>query len=187
MLTSARQRGFTEEQLMSLPHLGKAELIDGRIIMTPAGAEHGNLGMYLGGKMEAHVRERRLGRVFDSSTGFRMENGDVLSPDVGFVAADRLRGLKRLPRGYFDGSPELVVEVLSPHDPPAELERKIAEYFRNGTQRVWVVDPAGRTVRLHRGGEPDRTLHLGDILDGEGVVPGFRLSLDDLFAAPDFE
>ena len=190
MLTTTSQRGFTEDQLMALPHLGKAELIDGRIIMSPAGYRHGVVASRLLARLLMHVERYRQGLVSDSSTGFRMKGGNVLSPDVSFVAADRLRGLNRLPRGYFDGAPDLAAEILSPNDPPGEVEQKTKEYFDNGLRLLWMVDPERRTIAIHHpptsSPQPTRTLRSDDTLDGEGVVPDFRLPLNDLFAGPDF-
>jgi Uma2 family endonuclease len=79
---------FSEQQLLSLPRLGKAELVDGRLIVTPAGSEHGGIGMWLGARMLAHVSARELGWIFDSSTGFWMTEGNLRSPDVAFVRKD---------------------------------------------------------------------------------------------------
>ncbi len=186
MSTLTRAENLTEEQLLSLPHIGKAEMIDGRLIVAPAGFEHGGVSMRLGSKLFNHVDANRLGMVFDSSTGFWMRSGDLLSPDVAFVSAARLKGMKRLPRKFFQGSPDLVVEVLSPNDKPHEIERKMTEYFASDTKLAWLVDPALKTVTLYHEPRPGRVLGGNDVLDGEDVVPGFTLPLEQLFAQPDF-
>ena len=186
MSTLTRSENLTEEQLLSLPHIGKAEMIDGRLIVAPAGSEHGGVSSAILAPLFSFVRAQRLGWVFDSSTGFYMRSGDLLSPDVAFVAAARLKGMKRLPRKFFQGSPDLVAEVLSPNDKPHEIERKMTEYFASDTKLAWLVDPAAQTVTPYRGARPVRVLSGQDVLDGEDVVPGFRLPLEELFAQPDF-
>lgn len=186
MSTLTRSENLTEEQLLSLPHIGKAEMIDGRLIVAPAGSEHGGVSMRLGSKLFNHIDGHLLGMVFDASTGFYMRSGDLLSPDVAFVAAARLKGMKRLPRKFFQGSPDLVAEVLSPNDKPHEIERKMTEYFASDTKLAWLVDPEAKTVALYRDARPGRVLGGSDVLDGEDVVPGFTLALTDLFAQPDF-
>jgi len=185
MSTLTPAENLTEEQLLSMPHLGKTEMIDGKLIVAPAGFEHGDVALALAGELRNHVRKHKLGRVVDSSTGFWMRSGNLLSPDVAFVAAARLQGLKRLPRKYFRGSPDLVAEVLSPNDRPAEIERKIAEYFETDTRLLWLVDPEQRTVQVYRDGRVTRTLRGNEAIDGEDVVPGFVLKLEDLFEQPD--
>ncbi len=187
MSTLTRSENLTEEQLLSLPHIGKAEMIDGRLIVAPAGSEHGGISSAILAPLFNFVRARKLGWVFDSSTGFWMRSGDLLSPDVAFVAAARLKGMKRLPRKFFQGSPELLAEVLSPNDKPHEIERKMTEYFASDTKLAWLVDPVSRTVTLYHDARPGRVLSGNDALDGEGVVPGFALPLEQLFVQPDFD
>ena len=172
---------WNEEQLLSMPHIGKAELIDGRFIVAPAGSEHGGISMWLGARLAIHVRQKKLGMVFDSSTGFWMNNEDLLSPDVAFVAAARLKGIKRLPRNYFRGAPDLVAEILSPNDRPAEIERKLDDYFGNGTQLVWIVDPRLRTVTVHRPNAAPKMFNIEDEFSGDPELPGFRLKVADIF------
>src|SRR5215218_11314185 len=98
MSTLTRSENLTEAQLLSLPHIGKAEMIDGRLIVAPAGFEHGSVSSILLTELMLFVRRGKFGLVVDSSTGFYMRSGDLLSPDVAFVAAARLKGMKRLPR-----------------------------------------------------------------------------------------
>src|SRR5438105_4409439 len=152
-MSTAAQKEFdqlTEEQLLSLPHIGKSEFINGRLIMAPAGFEHGDISAALLVELALHVRARRLGRVLDSSTGFRMKSGNVLSPDVAFVAAARMKGMRRLPRRYFNGAPELAAEVLSPNDQARDVNEKIAEYFENDARLVWIIDPDSQSARIYR-------------------------------------
>jgi Uma2 family endonuclease len=187
MSTITRSENLTEEQLLSLPHIGKAEMIDGRLIVAPAGFEHGNVSSTLLAALKLFVDRDKLGLVVDSSTGFYMRSGDLLSPDVAFVSATRLRGMKRLPRRFFQGSPDLVAEVLSPNDKPHEIERKMTEYFASDTKLAWLVDPAEQTVTIYHDARPGRVLSGRDVIDGETIVPGFSLPLDELFAQPDFD
>ena len=73
----------TDEELMALPKDGyKRELLDGEIVMSPAGSEHGRQIMQFAGTFAHHVYQHRLGEVFDGQTGFRMKSRDVLSPDI---------------------------------------------------------------------------------------------------------
>src|SRR5690242_2215398 len=93
----------------------KYELVGGEIRMSPAGFRHGAISMLLGARMLTFVRERRLGHIVDSSTGFRMPSGNVRLPDVAFVAFGRLER-EQLEDGFSPVPPDLAVEVLSPAD-----------------------------------------------------------------------
>lgn len=187
MPTLVQTQGWTEEQLMSLPDIGyKWELIDGRLEMSPAGSFHGYLGLRLGGQLERFVRKHKLGRVFDGQTGFWMKSGNLRSPDISFIAKDRLKGHKRPPKGFFHGSPDLVVEILSPSDTLEKTEEKLAEYFENDTVLAWIVDPDKQSVLIYHGRRPDTTLTLDQSLDGEQLIPGFAMPLAEIFEEMDF-
>jgi Uma2 family endonuclease len=179
---------WTEAQLMSLPDVGhKCEVVGGKLVMTPAGFEHGDICTRISARLAIHVWKTKLGRVFDSSTGFWMKSGNLRSPDISFVAARRLKGLKRLPEGFFRGSPDLAVEVLSPSDTVESVHDRIIEYFANDTRRAWLVSPVEKTVLVYHPSGPDRILKVGDSVDGEEVVPGFSLPLSEIFADLDLE
>lgn len=179
---------WTDEELMALPKDGyKRELLHGEIIMSPAGSEHGLICVRMASELEGHSRRHKLGLVFDSSTGFRLTSEDLLSPDAAFVAKIRFAGLKRVPRGFFAGAPDLVVEVLSPSDTAERMHAKLSSYFAHGTRLAWVINPAERNALVYRGPEADRLLRLPDTFDGEDVLPGFRLPLAELFVELSFE
>lgn len=167
---------------MALPGDGhKYELVDGALVMTPAGFEHGDISVSLVTALNNHVRARKLGLVLDSSTGYKMPNGNLLSPDVSFVARERLQGMQRLPEGFFRGAPDLAVEVLSPSESKRHLERKLKDYFANGTRLAWVINPREPSVAVHHGVTADRVLSASETLEGENVVPQFVMALSDLF------
>ena len=179
---------WTDEELMALPEDGyKRELVNGEIVMSPAGANHGAIIAMLLGALWTFVTKRRVGRIFDGQTGFRMRSGDVLSPDISFVSKARLKGLKRAPLAFFQGSPDLVVEVLSPGESFGHAEEKIAQYFENDTKLAWLVNPISQTVLIYVGPKPEKMLRSGDLLDGGDVLPGFSFTVAELFAEFDFE
>ena len=117
----------------------------------------------------------------DSSTAFKMKTGNKRSPDLAFIAKERLQGLKRLPKGFFDGAPDLAVEIISPNNTFEEIHNKLVQYFENGTRLVWVILPDEECVLVYRRPKPSKLLQLEDSLDGEDVVPNFNLPLSELF------
>ena len=169
-------RLMTADELLMLPDDGmRHELIDGVLhTMTPPGERHGEVGLALGVLLVNHVREHRLGRVY-GEVGFRLRRDPdtVRAPDASFVARARLQGPVGGPK-YFEGAPDLAVEVLSPSDSVRETEEKFGQYFAAGCRLGWLVDPPREAVTVYRApGVAVRTLGLDDLLDGEDVVPGF--------------
>ncbi|NDJ19277.1 Uma2 family endonuclease [Myxacorys almedinensis A] len=173
---------------MALPDDGQRyELIDGELkIMGNSGMEHGYvaciLTIFLGGFVHAH----KLGVLCDSSTAFTMNTGNKRSPDVSFVAKERLHGLKKLPKGFFQGAPDLAVEVISPSNTFEEIHTKLVEYFESGSRLVWVINPDEESVLVYRQPQPDRLLKITDQLDGEEVIPEFTLAVSELFTELNF-
>ncbi len=84
-------------------------------------------------------------------------------------------------------SPDLAVEVLSSANTAAEMDRKRAEYFAGGTRLVWVVDPPTRTVAVYtpEAGDEPAVYGIGDTVNGDDILPGFALSVAELFAEAD--
>ncbi len=168
----------TDQDLLRLPKDGrKYELVDGEIRVSPAGARHGEISLRLGAALLAFVRERRLGRVFDSSTGYRLPGGNVRSPDASFVSSKRL---PRVPEGFAELAPDLAVEVLSPEDSPREVLDKLGEYLAAGVPLVWVIDPRTSRAVSYRSLTDVREIGPDGTLDGEEVLPGFHCSLSEL-------
>jgi Uma2 family endonuclease len=174
---------LTDEQFMALPEDDNLyEYVNEELIVVAnSGVEHGYLALTLGYFLTGFVRSHRLGVTCDSSTAFKMKTGNKRSPDLAFIARERLQGLKRLPKGFFEGAPDLAVEIISPNNTFAEIHNKLVEYFDNGSRLVWVILPDEESVLVYHQPKPSKLLQVKDSLDGEQVLPGFQLPLMELF------
>jgi Uma2 family endonuclease len=161
----------------------KSEIVNGELIdMGNSGALHGYVCSLLLAALMSYCLSKKLGVILDSSTAFKMKNGNKRSLDISFFAKERLQGLDNLPTGFLEGAPDLAVEVLSPGNTVEEIHDKLVEYFENGTRLAWVVHPSEHYVLVYRSAqEPDRLLKSIDALDGEEIMPGFSLAIADLF------
>ena len=92
------------------------------------------------------------------------------------VAIDLRRG-KVIPRE----APLVAVEVRSDSNTWPELREKARRYLEHGTQVVWLVDTDERQVEVHRAGEPSQTLRNDDVIESGALLPGFRVSVRELF------
>jgi Uma2 family endonuclease len=183
-VAAPEKKVWTDAAFMALPDDGHHyEIVNGELIdMGNSGALHGYIAIVLSSALFPMVMAQKLGALFDSSTAFKMKNGNKRSPDISFFAKERLQGITELPSGFLDGAPDLAVEVLSPGNVVEEIEEEISEYFENGARLVWVISPTQRYILVYRSAqEPDRLLKSADALDGEDVVPGFTLPVADLF------
>lgn len=182
--TPAEEKIWTDAEFMALNRDGhRYEIVNGELIdMGNPGAKHGYVAVILSAALFNCVSTRKLGAIFDSSTAFKMKSGNKRSPDVSFIAKERLQGLDEFPDGFLEGAPDLAVEILSPGNTVAEIHDKLVEYFENGARLVWVIHPKEQYVLVYRSSqEPDRLLKSIDSLDGEEIVPGFTLAVAELF------
>lgn len=188
MSVATEYKTWTDADFMALPEDGhRYELVHGELVdMGNSGMEHGYIACLLVAELMAFVRRHQLGAVCDSSTAFTLKNGNKRSPDIAFIDRERLKGLSRPPRGFFEGAPDLVVEILSPGNTVEEMHQKIVEYFENGTRLLWKIDPSERCILIYRSPEPERLLRMGDQLEGEDVVVGFVMAVAELFEEWDF-
>jgi len=160
----------------------RRELVRGEVReMTPAGGQHGSTTGKLHILLGRFVLEKRLGRLFAAETGFLIERNpdSVRAPDCAFVRAERLPGA--VPKKYLPFPPDLAVQTVSPEDRTVDIEEKVSQWLESGVRLVWVLDPDRQTVTIHRPGSAPRTLKEGQFLEGEDVVPGFHLPVDDLW------
>jgi Uma2 family endonuclease len=176
-------QGMTDEEFIALPEDGnRYEYVDGElIIVANSGLEHGYLAVTLSCFLTIFVRNHQLGITCDSSTAFKMKTGNKRSPDLAFIDRLRLQGVKRLPKGFFEGAPDLAVEIISPSNTFEEIHNKLVEYFENGTRLAWVILPDEESVLVYHQPKPSRLLKLEDSLDGEDIIPNFSLALTELF------
>ena len=151
------------------------------IAMSPTGSESGSYNFELGIDLGIWNRRTDLGKAFDSSSGFRLPNGAIRSPDVAWVALERWAALSPDQRqGFAPLCPDFVIELLSATDDVATLQAKMQEYIDNGCRLGWLVNPKTRTVEVYRPDAAPETLPFTATLSGESVLPGFELNLHSL-------
>jgi Uma2 family endonuclease len=175
----------TAEELLKMGDIGRCELIYGELVMmSPAGMEHGAVAMRLGRILDEFVEANDLGEVFAAETGFKVESNPdlVRAPDVSFIRKDRLSA--RLPKGFFQGVPDIAVEVVSPDDTKREVAEKTNMWLAHGTISCWVADPATMTITIHRTGKKPQRLTTKDRLENDPALPGFVLEISRVFRRP---
>lgn len=159
------------------------ELIDGTLVEKAEGAYESFIAGALMRLLGNHVADNDLGLVGGADGLFRMLAENIRYPDVSFVPWSEMPDEELPTAAIWDVVPALAVEVLSPSNTAAEIDRKIAELFELGTRLVWVIDPPTESAAVYSRGKKPKRVGPGDVLDGGKVLPGFRLPLSDLFAA----
>jgi Uma2 family endonuclease len=149
--------------------------------VNPPGFPHGAIAVAIAARLHAFVQPRGLGTVAVESGFTLTRNPDsVRGPDVSFVRRERVDGVRGA--GYLAGAPELAVEIRSPGDSMSDLARLAGDYLAAGARLVWIVDPESATVRVCSPGVASRTLTGADVLDGGELLPGFEMTISEVFA-----
>lgn len=161
---------------------------DGRVLaVTPKGSETGGRNSELSFQLQRFARSGADWKAFDSSTGFRLPDGSVLSPDASLVRLDRWLALTpEQRRGFAPLCPDLVVELASPCDegprPLSALRSKMAAYRANGARLGWLLLPHQQAVEVWpASGDPQRFEAIAELEAGPDC-PGLRLQLAEIWA-----
>ena len=159
------------------------------ISLTPTGGDTGSRNTALLFALQSYARQTNAWKAFDSSTGFRLPDGSVLSPDASLVRLQRWQTLSpEQRRGFPPLCPDLVLELASPSDQGprgiSALRQKMHSYISNGAQLGWLLLPEEQAVELWRAdrspAEPER-LAQASRLDGSPLLPGFCLELGEIW------
>ena len=194
VIAKPRPKGkYTYDDYAALPDDNgwRWELIDGVLYQMAAGASarHQEVSENAGDLIGDHTRPRRMGRIYRPPFDLILPGESAVQPDLMYISAPRLHIITR--RGC-EGTPDLVVEVLSPSNPAHDLERKRELYARHGIPEYWVLEPYREILYAHS--EPEtrdgvgnyavtREYRPGDTLT-TGVIPGLAIAVDDIFVGP---
>lgn len=149
------------------------------IIMSPVGGASGSRELELGTDLTVWNRQTNLGKVFSSSTLFKLPSGGDRSPDAAWVELSRWQALTPEQRQKFPPiAPDFVMELRSRTNDLAMLQAKMQEYLDSGVRLGWMFNPQDQQVEIYRQGQPKEVRQLPTELSGESVLPGFLLKVE---------
>jgi Uma2 family endonuclease len=150
------------------------------IVMAPAGYESSEKNGDLFGELWTWNRQAKLGRTFDSSGGFTLPNGAIRSPDVTWIEKSKLANV---PAGvkFPQVIPDFVVELRSDTDRMPKLREKMEEYQANGVSLGLLINPQNKQVEIYRPGQEPSILESPTSIDCNEVMPGFILSMSEIW------
>ncbi len=155
---------------------------EGEILMhPPTGALTGDGTARINGQLYSWWKSHGRGRIFDSSTGFFLPDGSMLSPDAAYVLPRKLKGLTRDDlTGFPRLCPDFVIELLSKSDSVPKAREKMELWLENGVTVGWLIDPYRKKVQVY---EPGRRAYATSVkaVRGTGPVEGFSLDLEELW------
>lgn len=169
------------------------ELIEGELVyknkgirdMSGGSEPHSRIAVRLTILLGGYVVQNNLGEVYNSDARYIVQpptppstRATVRQCDVAFMAAARVTGgVVTMPY-----APDMAIEIVSERNEFLEIERKTREYRNAGTKLVWVIESEDKLIHIYRAGSNQReTLNNEQELDGENIVPGFKLKISTLF------
>lgn len=185
VLLPKHERLITAEEFAHWPDEGRCELVNGKIVhLTASRPLHGLIEVRLGSRLFTYADSNGRGLVLGGEVGLwtRRSPDTVRGADLVFISRERYAS--RNPKGILDVAPELVIEILSPDDRRGEVMEKLEDYFAMGVDVVWIVDPGQRYVLAYRSLREVERFDEGDFLVDEEILPGFSLSVAELFGQP---
>mgnify|MGYP002654475771 CR=1 FL=1 len=150
------------------------------IVMPPVGGLSGNREANFIADLVFWNRRTGLGKVFSSSTIFRLPNGGDRSPDAAWVSLERWQQLSREQQEKFPPlCPDFVIELRSRTDNLSDLQAKMQEYLTSGLRLGWLVNPQQQLVEIYHPNQAVVQVTLPTTLNGESILPGFSLELGE--------
>lgn len=160
------------------------ELVDGVLVEKAMGTHEGALGGYIYGLLFVHLQATDRGLALAGDGAVRLAAGSVRYPDVCFLPWDRVPDDPRA-EAIWSAVPTFAVEVLSRNNTAAEIDRKLRELFAGGCKLVWVIDPVAESAEVYTSATRSKRVARTGVLDAGRVLPGFELSLAEVFDAVD--
>lgn len=152
------------------------------IIMPPTRSETGDRNADITYQLRAWSRQNKLGKSFDSSTGFKLPNGAERSPDASWVKMERWNALTPAEKERFAPlCPDFVVELMSPSDSIEKTRAKMREYMNNGAKLGWLINRQQKLLEIYRPNQEVEILQNPHTLSAEDVLPGFVLDLTQIW------
>jgi Uma2 family endonuclease len=157
------------------------ELVDGILVAKPMGYFEAKIAAALVYFLHLYLDAHPIGEVVGGDGPCETLPDHLRKPDVGFTSFERIRREAKPTRKKLPFSPDLAVEVLSPSNTAAEMDKKLTEYFATGARLVWHIEPELKTARAFTSPDSYEDIPADGTLRGGEVLPGFELPLPKLF------
>jgi len=170
------------ERWAALPEGTRAELIDNQIIMSPSPTSfHQSIALTFASELRNFLKKRPgMGKAFIAPLDVEIAPDYILQPDVLYLSAAK----QKYVGAYIQGTPDLVLEVLSPGNVHNDLVVKKNLYESHGVAEYWIVDPETQTVEVLYLAETGQYQIHQRAQSGRvesKLISGFGVELEELF------
>lgn len=180
--------GMTDEEFFEFCQLNRDLRIERNaegqiIIMSPTGGQTGNWNSEINAELVIWNRNHKLGKTFDSSTGFKLPNGATYGPDAAWMTNEKWNALSKEERKKFPPIvPDFIIELRSSNDSIEPIKDKIEEFMNYDCRLAWLVDPYEQRTFVYEADGSIHTIPFSEKLIGGKVLPGFEVILADVLS-----
>ena len=182
---TTKQKLITADEFLFLEERDRRyELVDG-VLQEKAvpGELHGEVAVNFVMELGHYRIATGQGRLVVEVGYILRRNPDTVRlPDVAWISGER--STRPAIPGFPDGAPDLAIDVKSPTNTYAEMERRGEMWLEYGCQMAWIAYPERQTIAVHRPGQSPETLGVDDTLDGGELLPGFSIPVRRIFGLP---
>lgn len=179
--------GMTDDEFFEFCQLNKNLKIERNsegqiIIMSPTGGQTGSWNAELNAELVVWNRKYKLGKTFDSSTGFKLPNGATYGPDGAWMTSEKWNALtKKEKQKFAPVVPDFIFELRSANDKIKPIQEKMEEFMAQGCRLAWLIDPYKRRTFVYEEDGSIHTISFNEKLSGGQVLPDFEVNLSELF------
>ena len=185
MAQAAHQAIMTVAEYMDVPETSApySQLIEGEFVTSPPPIRtHEDIRRNIMRILDPYLDQAKIGEAYDASFGIYLNDINAFVPDVVFISNERAHNMSE--RG-FDGTPDFVVEILSPGTARYDKGAKRNVYARCGVKELWLIDPKARRIDVYYLQEQSDTpvaSHGASSKFSSPVFPGLEFSGEKIFA-----
>lgn len=181
VVAEKQTKRWTYEEYYRLNDDQRYEIIDGNLLMAPApDTWHQDWSRELFHNIDEHVRASRLGKVYFAPVDVVLDDENTVQPDIVFIAAANLNIIQK--RAIF-GTPDLLIELISPSSVKRDRYDKRDLYARFGVKEYWIGDPANKSLEILTLKEGRYELHCAAETKGRLnsiSLPGLEFNLEEI-------
>lgn len=176
------KKEWTADEFFHSPLSKNHELINGELVeIMSTGFVHGVIAQEISYFVLDFAKKHNLGVVTAAETGFILGKKTYRGADSAFISNESLKK-HGYPQGFFPTAPDIAIEVVSPNNTSEEMMEKTNLYLQNGSKLVWIIYPQTKVITVYRQNNIVSLLRENDVLEGEDVLPNFRMEVAKLFA-----
>lgn len=164
------------------PDSGNFELLNGRIFfMASPTPTHQEISSLLHTYLGIYIINNKLGKLFAAPMDVLFTPHDTFQPDLLFITKERLNIIGE---NKIEGTPDLVVEILSPSNDTNEMSYKKHIYGSTGVKEYWLINVEKQTLTFYKQIDNElrwqKDIQKNEVLQSE-IITGFELDLNKIF------